>query len=206
MGLVFQYGSNCDERRLNSPKRLNDAARPIGKAQTAENFEVAFNVWSDGNKCATADLVRCGEGKAWGALYKVPNNRITGPKRINGLRTLAEIEGPRYELQHIRVTIGGKVKSAVTFLVRETDRTGGRATSAKYVSYIIRGMRNFGVPEDYVQRVIDAAVANVESAAKSAVAGIPALERLRNRLENDFWPPPLPSSAQRHHQGMGNGS
>ncbi len=99
---------------------------------------------------------------------------------MNGLKTLADIEGPRYELQYIDVTTGGEVKSAVTFLVKGACRTTGLATSAKYVSHIIKGLRAFEIPEDYVQRVIDAAIANVESAAKSAVAEKPALESLRN--------------------------
>jgi len=180
MGLVFQYGSNCNEKRLNSPDRLNGAARRIGKAQTAKGFEIAFDVWSRSNDCAAADLVDSEGQKAWGVLYEIPDERIGGPRRMNGLKTLAEIEGPRYELQHIDVTIGGEVKSAVTFLVNRAFRSSQLTTSAKYVCHIIKGLRAFEVPEDYVQRVIDAAIANVESAARLAIAEKPALERLRN--------------------------
>ncbi|MCH8061483.1 MAG: gamma-glutamylcyclotransferase [Chloroflexi bacterium] len=176
MVLVFQYGSNCNQERLNSANRLNDAARLVDKAQTTDYFEIAFDVWSKTNRCAAADLVISEDQKAWGVLYDIPDDRIGGSKRKNGLKTLADIEGPRYERRQIDVTIDGEVKSAVTFLVKKACRESGLATSAKYVCHIIKGLRAFDVPKDYVQRVIDTAIENVESAA---VAEKAALERLR---------------------------
>ena len=95
------------------------------------------------------------------------------------MKTLADIEGPRYEPKNIDVTIDGEVKSAVTFLVKRASRVNGLATSAMYVSHIVKGLRAFYVEEDYVQRVIDAAIENVKSAARSAAAEKTALERLR---------------------------
>ena len=168
MKTLFHYGSNCDKQRLN--KRLKDTAVPKGKAQTVEDFEIAFDVWSGGNKCAAADLVRGGHGKAWGVLYEVPDD---------SLKTLARIEGSRYEQQCIQVTLGTQVQWAITFLVKSEHRVGNLATSAKYVSHIIKGLRAFDVPDDYVQKVIDIAIANLEAASESAAAQKPALEQLR---------------------------
>lgn len=57
MPLLFQYGSNCDTTRLNSPERLAGAAEDLGWAETIEEYDLAFDVWSGGNKCAASDLV-----------------------------------------------------------------------------------------------------------------------------------------------------
>ncbi|MFH1560591.1 MAG: gamma-glutamylcyclotransferase family protein [Chloroflexota bacterium] len=179
MKSVFQYGSNCNKERLNSPYRLNGAAKPKCKAQTTEGFEIAFDVWSQKNNCAAADLVRGGQQKAWGVLYEVPDEKINGPNPTDGSKTLSQIEGRNYECQHIDVEIGGQVKSAVTFLVKRASRTSKLATSAQYVCHIIKGLRDFDVPDDYIQHVIDVAIKNVESAAQSAASEKPALERLR---------------------------
>ena len=58
MPLIFQYGSNCDTERLNSPERLAGAAIERGRAQSMDEYEIEFDVWSNGNGCAAADLVQ----------------------------------------------------------------------------------------------------------------------------------------------------
>ena len=64
--LIFQYGSNCDTQRLNSPKGLGGAAICSVAAQTVREYEITFNVWSEGNGCAAGDLVPApGTGRAW---------------------------------------------------------------------------------------------------------------------------------------------
>jgi hypothetical protein len=58
MPLVFQYGSNCDETRLNAPTRLAGDAHCLGRAQTLNEYEIAFDIWSQTNACAASNLVR----------------------------------------------------------------------------------------------------------------------------------------------------
>ncbi len=55
--LLFQYGSNCNAERLNNPDRLNSAATNPTRAETIEEYDLAFYVWSQGNGCAASDLV-----------------------------------------------------------------------------------------------------------------------------------------------------
>jgi hypothetical protein len=87
MPLVFQYGSNCLEERLNSPERLNGGARYDGRAQTVDQYEIVFDVWSRGNGCAAADLraVETREQHVWGVLYQVTDE---------GFGRLRQVEGP----------------------------------------------------------------------------------------------------------------
>lgn len=158
MALVFQYGSNATRGRLNGPNRLHGYAQDRGRACTSEGYDIAFDVWSQTNGCAASDLVRAQGRHAWGVLYEIPDEFIRG-ERTDQQKTLAEIEGPRYEETTIRVrNFEGQEVNAVTFVVRNADRRTGLATSAAYVSWIVYGLRDHGVPEDYITHVLEVAV------------------------------------------------
>jgi gamma-glutamylcyclotransferase len=175
MPLVFQYGSNCLEERLNSPERLNGGARYDGRAQTVDQYEIVFDVWSRGNGCAAADLraVETREQHVWGVLYQVTDE---------GFGRLRQVEGPRYEEKSVRVrNLLGEIKHAKTFLVRAREREQALWTSANYVGYIVNGLRNHQVPEEYVQHVIDIAIRTNDDARdqNSAKTQLLFLEALR---------------------------
>lgn len=170
MPLVFQYGSNCTAGRLNGPKRLNGHAEQRGRAQTVEDFDIAFDVYSQKNGCAASDLIPTQGRNAWGVLYKLSNK---------GLEKLKEIEGSRYKEIPIRVIDeNGKKHKAVTFVVREKERRSGLATSAAYVSWIIYGLREHGVPERWIAHVIEIAIETNRRAAASAAEQIRLIETL----------------------------
>lgn len=181
MTRVFQYGSNCDAQRLNSQERLKGAALSLGRAQTVDNFEIAFDVWSTGNNCTTADLIRRGNTQAWGVLYEIPEDYIDGKLRPGGRMTLKQIEGPKYEKQFIKVTAKGHTHSAVTFLVRERERVSGKPASSAYVWHIVNGLRDHRVSEEYVDRVIRAALENLASSGKEGSAEWTRIEAFRMR-------------------------
>jgi hypothetical protein len=188
MPLVFQYGSNCDTGRLNGPKRLAGAAVCLGLAQTSDEYEMAFDVWSDGNGCATADLVSApGSGlHVWGVLYEIPADRIRGRKRPDGKKTLEEIEGRRYEERPIKVRDedGSEIQEPVTtFLVKQDERRQGLWTKPDYVRHIVKGLRDHDIPEEYVQYVIDVAIRTNQQATDRQAASRQSklIEELRNR-------------------------
>jgi len=150
MPLVFQYGSNSTAARLNGPNWLNGHAEDYGCAQTIEDFEIAFDVYSQTNGCAASDLFHSVNRKAWGVLYEIPEGFIRS-RRADGQKTLEQIEGPRYEEQLIRaIDKDGNGQEAVTFLVREAECRPGIATRAAYLSWIIYGLRDHGVSEEYI--------------------------------------------------------
>lgn len=168
MGLVFQYGSNATSARLNSPSRLRGVARDLGRAETIDDYDIRFDVYSETNGCAASDLVRTPGRRAWGVLYEIPDDFIRGP-RTDGRRTLARTEGSRYEEMQIRVRDAqGHEREAVTFVVKRAERREGLATSAAYVSWIVYGLRDHGVPEDYLAHVSEVAVGTNERAAQDA--------------------------------------
>jgi len=144
--------------RLNGPNRLNGHAEDLGHAKTVEDFDIAFDVYSQTNGCAASDLIRFPKRKAWGVLYEIPEDFIHGTP-ADGQKTLQQFEGPRYEEEPIRaIDKDGNEQEAVTFLVRDAERRPGIATSAAYVSWIIYGLREHAVPEDYIAHVIEVAI------------------------------------------------
>ena len=180
MAKVFQYGSNCDEERLNCPERLRKMAVPISRAQTVDNFKIAFDVWSNKNKCAAANLVRCGNKPAWGVLYEIAEDFIDGSPRDGG-KTLAEIESGKYEKKCIQVEIAkGETKSvvsAVTFLVKASAPRTDKPTSLAYVKHIVKGMREREIPEEYIRDVLDRALGTLSEEHAERVC----MEKLRLR-------------------------
>jgi cation transport regulator ChaC len=156
---VFQYGSNATSARLNSPSRPGGSAKDLGRAQTIDDFDIAFDVYSQTNGCAASDLVSTPGRKAWGVLYEIPDELISGP-RTDRRKTLAQIEGQRYEEKPVRVRDAqGQARDAVMFVVKEAERRQGLATSAAYVSWIVYGLRDHGVPEEYLAHVVEVAAA-----------------------------------------------
>jgi AIG2 family protein len=159
MALVFQFGSNASSTRLNSDDRLRGDAKDLGLVRTEAMFELDFDVWSDGNECAAADL-RSGTGRViWGVLYDVPDyliSRATSDTR----KSLDAIEGPRYQRRAIAVQAqdGTMLENVVTYTVREPQQ--GLQTSLDYVSHILTGLREHGAADEYLAYVKDRAITN----------------------------------------------
>jgi len=163
MPLIFQYGSNCLIARLNSPERLNGAAIVKSSAQTVDEFDIAFDVWSHTNQCAAADRVPAPESShfAWGVLYETS---------AEGLARLRNVEGPFYEEKRILVRTRAGEEEATTFLVKDAKREQSLWTSAKYVSYIVRGLREHKISEEYTQHVLDVAIRTNKDAKNQSAA------------------------------------
>jgi hypothetical protein len=188
MPVIFQYGSNCDADRLNSPKRLNGAALDLGAAETIEEYEIAFDVWSQGNGCAAGDLVQIPGRHAWGVLSEISSELVYGKDR-NGRKTLEQIEGASYEPKSIRVrNNAGQEVEAITFTVKPDARRQGLWTSSKYVAHIVKGLRDHRISEDYIQHVIDVAIQTNQRATATGAAAE------QNRLIAALRDPPPTSS------------
>ena len=156
---IFQYGSNVEINRLNAPERLRDAATRVGRATTVDRFDLQFNVYSCGQKCGVANLIPGGR-IIYGALYDIPDDRVYRDKKINGLKTLDEIEGKRYHRELIRVCHGGGTCDAVTYLASPAGTE--LKTARDYTNHITSGLRVIGAPQeyiDYVERCIERSLA-----------------------------------------------
>jgi AIG2-like family len=140
------------------PTKLNGAAVALGRAQTVNEFVIAFDIWSDRNNCAAANLIPAHGTRlhAWGVLYQTSEE---------GRARLRKVEGWRYEETCISVrTHAGQEAEATTFFGKYLERQGRLWTSAEYLGYIIKGLREHEVQEEYVQRILDVAIRTNERA------------------------------------------
>jgi cation transport regulator ChaC len=162
MTLVFQYGSNCSESQINSDERLRGDAKFISIAETLGSFELAFDVWSRHRGCAAADIVSRAHGKVWGVLYEVPDHLVgRETARNSGRKSLDAVEGEgrTYKREKIRVRRdNGDVVTAFTY--RAIRPQPGLKTNREYVRYIVTGLRDHGVNEEYISEVKRIAAAN----------------------------------------------
>lgn len=166
MALVFQYGSNCDADRFEKRITGYGGVEDLGSAETVDEFEIAFDVWSQGNGCAASDLIPAsGSGhSAWGVLYRITDA---------GLQRLRKIEGSRYIETRIRVCDKNgnePEEDVVTFLVVNDARRQDLWTSHDYVNHIVSGLRAHGAPEQYVADVIATAIRTNVRATRRASA------------------------------------
>lgn len=156
MGIVFQYGSNTCTARLNAPSRLRGDAKPICKA-SLEDFAICFNVHSSKNQCAASNICASKGKKVWGVLFKIPDRLIRG--KPEGRKSLRQIEGSKYHEKNIEVVKpDGKKVKAVTFVAEAEDCQEGLSTAVWYVSWILYGLREHQVDEDYIERVRQGAI------------------------------------------------
>lgn len=156
MALVFQYGSNMSVARLNSPERLAGDARVVGIARTAELFDLAFSVWSKSNECAAANLTKNSTGRSvYGVLYEVPDFLLSrDAAKAKNRRSLDAIEGEGTNYVRAMIDViadDNATVRALTYLVKCPK--ADLKTSAAYVSHILAGLREHGMPVEYWQYV-----------------------------------------------------
>jgi gamma-glutamylcyclotransferase len=167
--LVFQYGSNCLDAQINGKDRLKSDARFIGIAETVDDYELAFDVFSKGRHCAAADIVRKPGGKVWGALYEIPEyliGRATAGAHDRKSLDAIEGEGTNYERREISVRKpDGQIVTALTYTVR--NPLPDLRTDIDYVRFIIAGLRERGIPQGYIDKVKAIATANNPAIATS---------------------------------------
>jgi gamma-glutamylcyclotransferase len=162
MALVFQYGSNCRDSQINSQDRLCGDAKFIDVAETVDDFQLAFDVWGTKRKCAASDIVASPGNKVWGALYEVPDfliERKTAATQTRKSLDAIEGEGDNYRRETITVRRdSGPTVPALTYRVQNPKPD--LKTSLEYVGYVVKGLRERGVREDYIEHVKKLAQAN----------------------------------------------
>jgi gamma-glutamylcyclotransferase (GGCT)/AIG2-like uncharacterized protein YtfP len=162
VALVFQYGSNCSESEINGKDRLCGDAKFVAIAETVDDYQLAFDVWSTKRECAACDIVASPGNKVWGVLYEVPDSLIerqTAAEHKRRSLDAIEGEGTNYARGGIRVKLPtGRIVTAVTYQVIKP--TPDLRTSLEYVRHIVSGLREHEVADDYIAKVKAIAAAN----------------------------------------------
>jgi len=164
MTLVFQYGSNCLEREINSPDRLDDDAKFFDVAKTLSNYTLKFDVYAKGKnrQCGAADVVKLKKSEkseVWGVIWNIPDYRVFKNKaRLRGVKSLDEIEGEGINYRRRRILVqrpnSEKLMPYTYVVIRPNPQ--GVETSREYAKLIIDGLREHikdDIPLEYIEKV-----------------------------------------------------
>ena len=164
MVIVFQYGSNCLESEINSPRRLDGKAKFLDVAKTVANYELAFDVYAKAKnrQCGAVDILKLEISEnevVWGVLWEVPNYMIhRETAKAKGVNSLDAIEGEGINYRRRRVLVqrpNGKRLMPLTYVVINPNLQGVE-TSMEYAQLIINGLREHvkhGIPHEYIEKI-----------------------------------------------------
>jgi cation transport regulator ChaC len=154
--LVFQYGSNMSNKRLNGHDRLAGGARRVGIARTCDPCQLYFPVWSRTNGAAAASISPDPEGlQIFGVLYEIPSSLVYRKEaKAHERKSLdaIEAEGKNYIRREISLIHSeGEAISALTYVAKKPGPD--LKTSSEYVSHIFTGLAENDMPQAYREYV-----------------------------------------------------
>lgn len=160
--LIFQYGSNLSSKRLNSEQRLRGDARVVGMASTVDAWRFGFPVWGGINGCAAAGILPGGTEAVWGVIYDIPESLVRRDGE-RGRPTLDAIEdeGRDYDRGPIEVCLtDGRMPNQVVHTYHPRAPRDDLVTEWHYVSHILEGAAEHGLPTAYRDRLVQCILAN----------------------------------------------
>jgi gamma-glutamylcyclotransferase (GGCT)/AIG2-like uncharacterized protein YtfP len=153
MVVIWQYGSNMDENRLNSGDRLGGVAKFIGLA-IKMGHKLAF---THTNKCGvgTADIaVSVPEDFVIGCLYDIPDDKISKLDKIEGVNSGA------YERQAITVIKVDENLKKTSEVIAQTYVVVKPKTDGDYANHILKGIIQHRMGENYFNKVRETILEN----------------------------------------------
>jgi Gamma-glutamyl cyclotransferase, AIG2-like len=122
---VFQYGSNMNAERINSPERLDGKTRVAGVARL-DGYGIRFDLYSIRNGCGVTDIAKAANEHVLGVLYEVPIRLVVAPAGRQS--KMDEFEGAcsngtgNYLRIRLSVVMGKRNVSAITYIGTDAGR------------------------------------------------------------------------------------
>jgi gamma-glutamylcyclotransferase (GGCT)/AIG2-like uncharacterized protein YtfP len=149
--VIWQYGPNMDEDRLNSSKRLNGKAKYI-QAAIKKGYELSFTHTND-DGVGTADIVAKPTGYVIGCLYEIPEEMLEKLDQVEGVNYGA------YKRAKMNVTRidGALPKSsepicAITYVVVNKEKNPPK-TNTEYANHLLRGIVTHKMGKAYYEKI-----------------------------------------------------
>ena len=148
--LYFAYGSNLDFAQM---KGRCPSARFAGVAKLPGR-RLAFTRWSGGRKGAVADAVADPAGEVWGVVYEITAEDLEVLDRCEGFTPGGT--GNAYLRQQCTVWLNGDPQRAVAAEVYfAVPQENPGLPSRDYRDQILRGAREWGLPQDYIEQDLE---------------------------------------------------
>ena len=141
----FAYGSNMSSERL---RGRTPSAVSLGRARLPRYALRWHKLGRDGSgKCDIEATDSPGES-AWGVLYEIDSADKRGLDAVEGL-------GVGYDEQTVFVETENDVAQALTYKARPDKIDPTLRPLPWYKAHVLRGAREHGLPDEYVQRIAD---------------------------------------------------
>ncbi|MCX8037778.1 MAG: gamma-glutamylcyclotransferase [Candidatus Sumerlaeia bacterium] len=139
----FAYGSNLVRDRMG--RRTGNILE--AKRARLEGYRITFNKrGNDGT--GKANIAPNPGDTVWGVVYRCP------PGALDILDGYEGVAGGHYARQKVRLRLdGGDELDAVTYVAGNAFIANSLIPSPKYLQTILRGAREYDLPEDYIRRV-----------------------------------------------------
>lgn len=159
MVIVWQYGSNMNEMRLNDRTRLRGSAEFVGLA-LKRGYRLTF---SHTNKqgIGVSDIVRsCPSEYVTGCLFEIPDRKLQKLDEIEGVNSGAYRRIERFSVIRLdeALTETSEKVNVVTYVVSEKEMNP--KTDTRYANHILKGIREHRMGEEYFNKVKEIIIKN----------------------------------------------
>lgn len=142
--LYFAYGSNMSRRQMR--ERCPDH-ECLGKA-VLNDYALCFPRTSPIRKCGVAGLEEKPGAAVWGVVYRLHDQNLAVLDKREGYDPSKPAHVNRYNRRAVSVLMDGHSIECMTYVAR--PEPGPHVPNADYLSTIIEGAEDNGLPADYV--------------------------------------------------------
>ncbi len=171
MTLVWQYGSNMDEERINDPDRLKGTAKFVGLA-VKRRHKLAFTHTNlDG--VGTADIVEAGIcDYVIGCLYEIPDEMLKQLDKVEGVNSGA-YKRVNVDVKRINEKFSMVSESLIPISYVVVNKEKRAKTDAEYSNHILRGIITHRMGRSYFERIKKIIIKNNPSIQKELLSYSP---------------------------------
>lgn len=143
----FAYGSNLATDQM---EQRTGEIREVRRAYLP-GYRITFNkLGSDGT--GKANIIPDDSHVVWGVVY------LCSPEALSSMDDYEGVPGGHYERKIVQVQCDdGEVLETVTYIAGERYIQAPLSPSPDYLDRILRGAREHGLPEDFIQEIERAA-------------------------------------------------
>jgi len=136
------------EKRLNSPKRLDNAARFVGLAMK-RGCKLAFT-HTNRHGVGVSDIIESGhEDYVIGVLYEIPNEKMPRLDQIEGVNSGAYKRVDDFTVTKLDASlkdVGEQIEVSAYTVVKKEERP---RTNSEYANHILEGIREHRMGGEY---------------------------------------------------------
>ena len=142
--LYFAYGSNMWRQQMH--ERCPD--HELIGAAVLKDHALCFPRFSTIRKCGVAGIMTSPGAEVWGVVYRLNERDLATLDKREGYDPSQPVHVNRYDRRTVRVLRNGEPLDCLTYFAREEP--GRHIPSVDYMTAIITGAEESGLPEEYV--------------------------------------------------------